>query len=239
MSSITRPKRFYKETGLRKVDAGFAVELDGRPVRTPAKQTLALPTEALAQAVADEWDRQEEIIDLPTMTLTRLANVAIDRTPETREALADELAKYAGTDVTCYLADGPKDLRQRQTENWAPWRDWARDTLNVELQTVESVVALEQPAASLSAVRDHALKLDDFRLTGLSWTCTLLGSAVLALAVEQGALACLQALRLACTDEDWQIEQWGEDDEAQITRAARIKDAEAIDLWFGGLKPAN
>lgn len=235
MDKVTKPKRFYKQTGVAAVDGGFAVELDGRSIKTPAKKTLTLPTEKLAKAIAEEWAEQGEELDLQGMTLTRLANVALDRTPETRADLAEELARYAGTDVTCYLADAPTELRERQEAAWKPWRDWAGQERGVVLVPVVGLIASPQPQASLDAVRDYALSRDDFRLTALTWGCSLLGSAVLALALEAGALSGADALAASVVDEDWQIEQWGQDDEAVQVRAARSKDAAALQLWFEAL----
>lgn len=235
MDNVTQPKRFYAQAGVRQVGQGFSVELDQRPIKTPAKATLTLPTPALAEAISEEWDRQGAQLDLQGMTLTRLANVAIDRTPDTRADLADELARYASTDVTCHLADGPRALQARQEAAWQPWRIWAGQSLNVTLLPVIGVMASPQPEASLDAVREHALSLDNFRLTGLAWGCSLLGSAVLALAVEQAQLAAPDALRASCVDEDWQIEQWGEDEEASQIRARREVEAAALGTWFDAL----
>lgn len=231
------PKRFYKSVDLAETETGWAVTLDGRTIKTPAKASLATESRKLAEAIAAEWDGQGETIDMAAMTLTRLANVAIDRTPSTREMLADELARYAETDLTCHLAEGPSALRERQNQAWRPWRDWVGKTLGVVLVPVEGIVPGVQPQASLDAVRSHALGLDDLRLTALTWGCSLFGSAVLALAVEQGALDASEAFRLACVDEDWQAEQWGEDDEAKAARATRERDAQKLAVWFGAINP--
>lgn len=236
MDKVTLPKRFYKSASVAASESGFAVLLDGRAVKTPAKAPLTLPTAKLAEAIADEWNAQGETLDLQNMTLTRLANVALDRTPETRAELADELSRYAGTDVTCYLADAPAALQERQEAAWQPWRDWAGKELNVVLVPVIGLMASPQPQASLDAVRDYALQLDDLRLTALTWGCSLLGSAVLALAVERGALKAEIALSASCVDEDWQIEQWGEDEEAATVRARRVLDARSLQLWFNALR---
>lgn len=235
MEKVNLPKRFYKSASVAQSADGFAVELDGRAIKTPAKTALSLPTEALAQIVADEWNAQGETLDLQGMTLTRLANVALDRTPDTRAELAEELSRYAGTDVTCYLADTPTALRDRQETTWAPWRAWAGKELGVVLVPVVGLMASPQPQASLDAVRDYANGLDDYRLTALSWGCSLLGSAVLALAVERGALSAVDALSASCIDEEWQVEQWGEDEEAEQVRKARQGDAAALQLWFEAL----
>ena len=235
MDKVDKPKRFYKQASVAPVDDGYTIALDGRPIKTPAKAALTLPSKALADAIADEWAAQGETLDLQAMTLTRLANVAIDRTPESRTDLAEEFQRYAGTDVTCYLADAPTELRDRQEKAWGPWREWAGRELGVVLVPVMGLMASPQPQASLDAVKAHALGLDDFRLTALTWACSLFGSAVLALAVEQGALTAQDALKASLVDEDWQIEQWGEDAEAQQVRAARGRDAAALQLWFEAL----
>lgn len=235
MDKTTLPKRFYKTASIASKDTGFAVELDGRAIKTPAKAPLLFPTEKLAEAVAREWNAQGETLDLQGMTLTRLGNVALDRTPDTRPELADELARYAGTDVTCYLAETPAELRDRQERAWKPWREWAGQEMGVVLVPVHGLLASPQPQASIEAVRAHALSLDDYRLTALTWACSLFGSAVLALAVERGALPAEDALKASIVDEDWQIEQWGEDEEAAHVRAARARDAAALQLWFEGL----
>lgn len=235
MDKVSLPKRFYKDAAVARDENGFSVELDGRAIKTPAKATLTLPSEALAIAVANEWAAQGETLDLQGMTLTRLANVALDRTPDTRADLAEELSRYASTDVTCYLAETPAALRERQEAAWQLWREWAGKELGVVLVPVVGLMASPQPQASLDAVRDHALGLDDFRLTALAWGCSLLGSAVLALAVERGALGAREAFAASCVDETWQIEQWGEDEEAMAVRTAREKDADALQVWFEAL----
>ncbi|MEM7329615.1 MAG: ATP12 family protein [Pseudomonadota bacterium] len=235
MDKTNLPKRFYKQASVAPEGDGFAVLLDGRMIKTPGKTPLSVPTEDLAQAIAAEWDAQGETLDLQNMTLTRLANVAIDRTPETRDELSEELSRYAGTDVICYLAESPIELQARQEAAWKPWRDWAGQQLGVVLVPVIGLMASPQPEASLQAVRDHALSRDDFRLTALIWGCSLLGSAILAIAVEQGALSADAAMRASCVDEDWQIEQWGEDDEARAIRAGRAREAAALQLWFEAL----
>jgi chaperone required for assembly of F1-ATPase len=236
MDKVNLPKRFYKDAAVRAEGERFAVELDGRPVKTPAKATLTVPTQNLAEAIASEWREQGETLDLQGMTLTRLANVALDRTPDTRAELAEELSRYAGTDVTCYLADSPSELQARQEAAWKPWRDWAGKELGIVLVPVMGLMASPQPEASLQAVRDYALTRDDFELTALAWGCSLLGSAVLALAVERGALSAQDALKASCIDEDWQIEQWGQDEEAAAVRAGRAREANALQLWFERLR---
>ena len=231
----TLPRRFYKEAAVSCVDGLWRIVLDDRPVRTPSKNLLATEYQSLAEQIAEEWAAQGDLIDPSTMPLTRLLNISIDNTPGAREALADELAKYAETDLVCHLAEGPKELRALQDAGWRPWREWAGKALDIVLVPVEGIIASPQPDASLAAARAHATSLDDLRLTGLSWGLALYGSAVLALAVEQGQLDALDAFDLSRIDETWQIEQWGEDDEAAEVVAGRRADADAIGKLFAAI----
>ncbi|MEO0981354.1 MAG: ATP12 family protein [Pseudomonadota bacterium] len=236
MDAAARPKRFYETASVEAAEAGWAVALDGRAVKTPAKAGLVLPSEALAEAVAAEWAGQGERIDLTAMHLTKLANVAIDRTPAARNEMAAEVARYAETDLVCHLADGPADLRARQDAAWTPHRVWAGQALGVVLVPVEGIVAAPQPPASLDAAKAHAASLDDFRLTGLAYACGLLGSAVLALAVERGTISAPEAFDLSRLDEVYQAERWGEDSEAVKRTEAQSVEIASINVWFGALR---
>lgn len=215
---------------------GFAVTLDGRVPKTPSAQPLHLPTRSLADAIAAEWETQSETIDPFSIPLTRLANVAIDRTPLSRDAMVEEVVRYCETDLLCHLADAPQELIDRQNAGWCPVRDWAAGTLGLRLVAVAGIIATQQPEASLDAARRHAAGLDDFRLTGLAWAVPLFGSALLGLAVEQGRLQAEAAFDLSRIDELWQIEQWGEDAEAAEVAERRAEDARALGRWFTALE---
>ena len=234
MTPSENPKRFYKNVTVSG-DGPYMVDLDGRIIKTPAKAPLGLPTKSLAEAISAEWAAQGERIDIGRMHLTRLANVAIDRTPETRMEMAQEIANYVGTDLLCYLAEGPVELCQRQASVWAPLRDWAGKSLGIVTVPVEGIIPTPQPPASLDAAKAHALGFDDFRLTGLAYACGLFGSAILALAVAEGRISAEDAYSASRLDEDFQIERWGEDDEAKIARQAREVEARAVGEWFGAL----
>ena len=229
------PRRFYKSVSATAGPHGWQIELDGRPVKTFGKADLLLPTDALAQAVAAEWDAQAERIDPASMPVTRFVNVAIDRTPETRDMLADEVVKYIETDLVCHLAESPAELRERQEATWRPLRDWAGRELGILLVPVEGIIAPAQPDASKQAARDHALSLDDFRLTALGWATSLYGSAILALAVERGEIDAEDAFERSRVDEAWQIEQWGEDAEAMAATENRRRDARTLGQLFTSL----
>ena len=211
---------------------GWAVLLDGRTPKTPAKAPLVLPTEAAARLVAEEWAAQGEIVEPSTMPATRLASTAIDRIGQAREPVADEIAAYAGSDVVCYLAEHPTPLVERQRREWEPWRDWAAREMGLALEPVAGIVHRPQSPDAIARVKAHAMAMDDFRLTGLATAVPLLGSAVLALAVEQGALAGGAAFELSRIDELFQEEQWGVDAEAAERTEARRAEAELLDRWF-------
>ena len=230
------PKRFYKSVAIAPAGDSWQLELDGRTPKTPDRKPLAVPSKALAEHLAKEWDSQKEIIDLPNMTLTRRANVALDRTPVTRSELVDEVKKYAGTDLVCYLADGPTALRERQEAHFRPLRDWAGRNHGILLMTTEGVMNAPQPPASLEAAGAYAAAQDDFTLTGLVLGLNLYGSAVLSMAVAEGELNALDAHDISRVDELWQIEQWGEDEWAQKRVADQRREVEALGLWFSGLK---
>lgn len=227
-----RPRRFWTTVEVAARDGGWAVTLDGRAPKTPAGAPLVLPTEAAARLAADEWAAQGEVIDPAAMPATRLAATAIDRVGAAREAVADEIAAFAGSDVLCYLAEAPTALAERQARDWAPWREWAARELGVALEPTEGIAHRAQSAEALDRVRALALALDDFGLTGLASATALFGSAVLAFAVHRGALGGSAALELSRLDEIFQAERWGEDAEAAEAAARRRAEAELLERWF-------
>src|SRR5215475_13056592 len=138
--------RFYKNVGVAEVAEGFAVTLDGRPVRTPARRTLAAPTRPLGEALAAEWDAQADVVDPARMPLTRLANTIIDGvTAATRDVTA-EIEKYLGSDLVCYRAEGPDRLVARQAHRWDPILAFARDELGARFEITYGVRFVTQSA---------------------------------------------------------------------------------------------
>lgn len=231
-----RPKRFYKDVTVEPAEGGgWQILLDGRSIKTPGRALLRLPTEALAQELAEEWAEQKTHIDLLHMHLTRLANVAIDRVPELREEMAEEVVRYCETDLLCHMAEEPFELAALQDARWSPVRDWAADTLGVILMTTEGIIATPQPGASLQAARDYALSLDDFRLTALVYGCGLYGSALLAMATTERALTAESAFHLSRIDEEWQMQRWGEDEEARAAANAKEIESDALGRWLESL----
>ncbi len=233
---VTPPsKRFYKDASAIALANGWTVALDARTIKTPAREAMLLPTRGLADAIAAEWRAQGDKVDLARMHLTRLANVAIDRTPHVRDEMADELARFCETDLICHIADGPRELVRLQESHWGPVRTWAADMLGVHLVAVEGILPSPQPDASLEAARTFALGLDDFRLTGLLYGCGLFGSALLAMAATDGAMTALDAFETSRIDETWQMAQWGEDSEAIAAAEARRTEARALVQWIDAL----
>ncbi|MBB36191.1 MAG: ATPase [Hirschia sp.] len=227
-----RPKRFYKHANAVETDKGWSVELDGRAIRTPEKSMLSMTSRGVAELIATEWNTQGELLDIANMHVTRLANVAFDRTPKVRLEMIEEVVRYAETDLVCHLADTPEELLQRQEASWGPLRDWAGETLGIVLLPVQGVLASRQPDASLDAVRTHAQALDDWRLTGLNYGLGLTGSAVIALAMEQNHIDADQAFAASRIDEVFQSERWGEDEEAEEAAARRLVELLALDAFF-------
>jgi chaperone required for assembly of F1-ATPase len=237
--SEERLKRFWKGVDVVEGQGAqgtfWAVTLDGRTPKTPAHAPLRLPTEAAARLAAEEWAAQGEFIDPATMPATRLASTAIDRVSQVREAVAEEIAAFAGTDLLCYLAEHPTSLAVEQARAWTPWRDWAALELGVVLEPAEGIVHRQQDPAAIARVAELALRLDDFALTGLAMATPLLGSAVLAIAVQRGAIDGEPAFELSRLDEAFQERQWGVDAEAAERTAARRAEAVLLDRWFRAL----
>jgi chaperone required for assembly of F1-ATPase len=219
------PKRFYRDVAVAPVDNGFSIHLDGKPVRTPGRSVLVLPTEKAAGLVSEEFAAQIEKIDPSTMPVYRLVNTAIDGVAADPAAVRDDIAKFASSDLLCYRADAPAGLVERQAKAWDPVLDWAHRALGARLVLAEGVVHVEQPRNAMNAVKAHlALRRDPLRLTAMHLMTTLTGSALLAMAVETGEIDAEAAWTAAHVDEDWQAEQWGQDSEAMARRAYRKRD---------------
>lgn len=233
--SEERLKRFWTTADVAEREGGWAVTLDGRTPKTPAHAPLRLPTEAAARLVAEEWAAQGEFIDPATMPATRLASTAIDRVSQAREPVAEEIAAFAGSDLLCYLADHPTSLAVEQAREWTPWRDWAALELGVHLEPAEGIIHRPQDPGAIARVRELALRLDDFALTGLATAVPLLGSAVLGLAVQRGVIPGEAAFELSRLDEAFQERQWGVDEEAAARTAGRRAESVLLERWFRAL----
>ncbi|HZP78322.1 MAG TPA: ATP12 family protein [Pseudolabrys sp.] len=219
-------KRFYKEASAGEADDSFPVLLDGRPVRTPARRALAAPSRALAQAIADEWNAQQEVVDPARMPLTRLANAIIDAVADKSDAVNAEIGKYLASDLLFYRAEGPEGLLAAQAQHWDPVLTWAHEALGAHFVLAQGVVHVAQPQAALAAAI-AAIPRDPWRLGALSTVTSLTGSALLALALAADQLSVDAAWAAAHVDEDWQMAQWGRDTLALERRAFRFAEMQA------------
>ncbi len=234
------PRRFYDKAAVGPHDGGFAVLLDGRPVKTPAKKPLAVPDRAVAEALAAEWEAQREEIDPATMPLTRLVNAAIDRVALERAAVREDIVRHAGSDLICYRAEGPPSLIEAEERLWSPILAAAERKLGVRFVLAGGILHVGQEPRALAAVAEAVAPHDDLALAALHSMTTLTGSALIALAVARGELSAEDAWVAAHADEDWQMAKWGSDEMALEARANRWQDMQAAALILGArLKAAG
>ncbi|WP_119462792.1 ATP12 family protein [Rhodospirillaceae bacterium SYSU D60014] len=229
-------KRFYKKVRTAAVEDGFQVLLDERPVRTPGRAPLVVPTQPVAEAIATEWQAQGEAVKPLTMPLTRLATTAIDRVTAHREGVIDEVASYAATDLLCYRADQPAELVARQNALWQPLLDWATLRYDAPLTVTTGVLPQPQPAGSLVALRAAVAALGTLKLTALHAATTACGSVIIALALLEDRIDAVGAWETSQLDETFQIEVWGEDAEAAARREALRQDIEATARFMALLR---
>ena len=231
-SKAALPKRFYQSATVEAHDGLWRILLDGRPVRTPRQVPLALPTEGLATLVAEEWAAQKETINPITMPATRLVNAALDGVALDIRAVADDVVKYAGSDLLCYRASEPPTLASAQGAAWDPVLAFVRARYGARFTLAEGVMFASQPPDALAAVAREVERLSAspdaaLRIAALHVVTTLTGSALLALAVSAGGLSCEAAWHAAHVDEDEQMRVWGFDADALRRRAARFADMQA------------
>jgi chaperone required for assembly of F1-ATPase len=219
-------KRFYERAAAKPVDDGFAIVLDGKPVRTPSRNTLAAPTPEIAAAITAEWEAQQDVINPLTMPMTRLANSVIDGVVGRVDVVADDIAQYFGTDLLFYRAGHPEGLVAREAAHWDPVLLWAAETLGAHFILAEGIVHVRQPDQALAAAR-AALPSDPWAVAAMHVVTTLTGSALLALALMLGRLTPDEVWTAAHVDEDWNVAQWGLDEEVAARRAARLVDFKA------------
>ena len=222
-------KRFYKDVTVSA--APFQILLDGRPVKTPMKAALTLPTAALAEAVADEWRAQGEEIAPGAMVLTKLANTALDRVAPMQDAVAGQVMSFAN-DLLCYRAERPSALAALQSTEWDPLLDWVRERYGVRLRTRPGIVHFFQSDETLAVLRAAVEAYDAFQLTALASAAPILGSLVLTLALAEGRLDAEAAFALSQLDERFQADRWGEDQEAADRAAALLAELKAVEKFL-------
>jgi chaperone required for assembly of F1-ATPase len=214
-------RRFWKEVTLDQSTFGYAVRLDGRPVKTPTRNELALPTQRLADAVVAEWETVETSIDPARMPMTGFANAAIDRVGPDRDAFAAAIASYGETDLMCYRAEQGEALAVRQAEIWDPWLKWAQGRYDVSFVIVEGIIHKPQPVATLEKLHAAVAARGTFELAAMAKLAHLSGSLIATLAVIERAGTAQDIWNASCLDELWQEELWGADYWAQKNRNDR------------------
>lgn len=234
-------KRFYKETAVEQSGGGFRVLLDGKPMRTPAKAILVVPTRSLAEAIATEWggvpDKAE--INAAHLPLTRLAATGLDRVVARREQVIADTAKYAGSDLLCYRATAPESLVKLQHDTWQPLLDWAAEKYGARLTVVNGITFVDQPEQALARLRDAVASHADLALSALYNLTHTAGSLVIALATAEGRLTSEAASAAAQVDELYQIERWGDDPLAVKHREGVARDIDASARFLALLEHAR
>jgi chaperone required for assembly of F1-ATPase len=230
-------KRFYTHAGFVESPGGFAITLDDKPIRTPSGRSVVAPTRTIADAIVAEWEAQKESIDPLTMPMTRFANSVVDAVVDRVEAVTEDLAKYFQSDLLFYRAGDPEALVAREATHWDPILFWAADALGAHFILAEGIVHVRQPDSAIAAAR-AALPDDPWSIAALHVITTLTGSALLALALLRGVIDQDQAWAAAHVDEDWNIEQWGVDEEVAARRAGRLVDFKAAARILGSLNAA-
>lgn len=225
-------KRFWKEAKAVPSGGGFAVELDGRPLHTPGRERLVVPTAALADAVAGEWNHAADKVDPRVMPMTGLANAAIDRVAPDPAAFAQSLVRYADSDLVCYRAHYPPALVDRQAARWDPLIAWARRRYDVDVVTTGGIVHVAQPKATLDRLAHAVNGLDAFRLAGIAPLVTIGGSLIAGLAVAEGAVEPETAWEAVSVDDEWQRDQWGADPEAEAALEGKRREFAAASAFL-------
>jgi len=225
-------RRFWTDATVRAEAGGHAVMLDARPVRTPLKVPLILPTEDLAQEIAAEWQAQGDVVDPATMPFTRTANSAIDTVTPHLQTVAAQISAYGGSDLLCYRATGPQALILRQAQAWDPLLEWAVRDLDAPLVQTFGIMPVAQPQDSLAALAARVGALGPFHLAAFHDLVALSGSLLLGLAVSAGRITAPEAWGLSRLDEDWQADQWGADEEAAAVAALKRQAFLTADRFF-------
>jgi chaperone required for assembly of F1-ATPase len=223
-----KPKRVYKTVSVAADGEIWRVLLDGKPVATPLRRPLTTPHRALAEGIAGEWDAQMQHVDPETMPLTRLLSTAIDKIAPNRAAIVSELLSYIDTELLCYRAAHPADLCRRQEAVWQPVLDWLAAKHGIALSVVQGILPVEQPVPAATRLREAVAALNDLELTAFQASAAVTSSLALSLALVHGRLSAAEVFAAAQLDETYQIEKWGEDDEAMARRRRIAADLDAI-----------
>jgi chaperone required for assembly of F1-ATPase len=230
-------KRFYKSVTVDRAPEGYRILLDGKPVKTPGRNALLLPRDALAQSIADEWLAQTDEITPISMPMLRMANTAIDGVTQNRDAVIAAILRFGEHDAVCYRATYPVDLVMRQQEAWAPMLEWAASRHDAQLLVTTGLGHIEQSPEALARLRDAVAAHDDFALAALHVMASITGSLVLGLALAEGAINAAQAFQMSRLDEDYQVGQWGRDAEAEARAQALAREMDVAIRFLEASRP--
>ena len=232
---LPKRKRFYTSAGVAETEGGFSITLDGKPIKTPSGKVVVAPRKEIAEAIAAEWQAQGETIDPLTMPLTRFANSVVEAVVDRVDAVADDVAKYLGTDLLFYRAGHPEALVAKEAAHWDPIVFWAAESLGAHFMLAEGILHVRQPDTAIAAAR-AAFPKNPWSIAALHVVTTLTGSALLALALAHGVRDPDQIWAAAHVDEDWNVEKWGIDEEVAHRRASRLVDFRAATQILEALK---
>ena len=232
------PRRFYTQVGVKSEAGVFLIELDGRQVKTPGREPLAVASKELASAIAQEWEAQEKEIDPEKMLLTKLANTTLDRVGPRREGIIDEITAFASSDLLCYRAEEPEGLVKRQALAWDPMLQWLETLTGAKLKVTSGIVFTTQSEANIDLLRSNVAARGDFDLAGLHQAVSLTGSLALGLALLEAQIDADAAHTMATIDEAWQMDQWGSDQEAEERLNHRRRELLAIGHYLELLRGA-
>ena len=222
LNKVELPKRFYKDVTAGPVDGGFVVTLDGRPVRTPGKKlAVVVPAAAIATAMAEEWAAQGEFIDPATMPMVRLVNSAVESGEEMIPAFREEVIKFAGSDLLLYRAESPRELVSEQELLWDNALTVLARHFGISFQPTMGIIHQAQPKATLDRLAEVLVGENLLVMTALVSITGLTGSGLLAIGLWNKLFSPDQVWKAAHVDEDYQIAQWGQDEEAADRRAKR------------------
>lgn len=221
-------KRFYKDVSVSPVGESHAILLDGRPMKTPQRNPLAVPLSGLADGIAAEWAAQGEDIIPASMPLTGLAQGALDQVENERDRIVGRIGAFADSDMLYYRADaGQQALIDHQAEHWDPLLDWARDRYDVGFNLIHGIRYEAQPEETITRLTNVVEAQDGFAVAAMLSLVGLSGSLIATLALVEQAYDTETLWPLVNLEELWQEQQWGRDDVAVAMRDLKQAEFEA------------
>uniref|UniRef100_A0A8C1T622 ATP synthase mitochondrial F1 complex assembly factor 2 n=1 Tax=Cyprinus carpio TaxID=7962 RepID=A0A8C1T622_CYPCA len=210
-SGTTERKKFYENVSIAQGEGGlFEINLDKRKLKTPGGKLFTVPNEALAIAVATEWDAQKDTLKFYTMHLTTLCNTALDNpTQRTKEQMISAALKFLETDTICYRVEEPPGLVELQRNEWDPVMNWIEQRYNVVIGSSSNIMGPQIPEETKETFQQHLNSYNLWSMTGLEYVITQLKSLVLSFGLIDRHLSVEQAVVLSRLEEEYQIQRWG------------------------------